>query len=166
MESTVNMEVNFIDQFLSRNEQEIVLNYCLSASYHYGEQDNPDTPVTGMIHNIPETEFVYKLFRKTIADKVDEVRQMKLYRMYINCFVPAENPYYHIDGEGLTFLYYPNVDWDLQQGGETQFYIDESIYGIVPKPNRMVVFDGMILHRATSFRNQHRFTVAIKYSPQ
>ena len=86
--------------------------------------------------------------------------------MYINCFVPGENPYYHIDGEGLTFLYYPNLDWDVQQGGETQFYIDENIYGIIPKPNRMVVFDGMILHRATSFRNQHRFTVAIKYSPQ
>jgi len=26
-----------------------------------------------------------------------------------------------------------------------------------------VVFDGMIQHRATSFRDKHRFSIAIKY---
>ena len=31
--------------------------------------DNGDGIVTGMIHNIPETEFVYKLFRKKLMDK-------------------------------------------------------------------------------------------------
>ena len=160
------MEVNFIDDFLEQKEQQIVLNYCENAPYHYGEQDDKDLPVTGMIHNIPETEFVYKLFRKHIQDRIEVVRNMKLYRMYVNCFAPQENPFFHIDGEGLTFLYYPNLDWHVQEGGETQFYIDENIYGIIPKPNRLVGFDGMILHRATSFRSMHRFTVAIKYSPQ
>ena len=65
--------------------------------------------------------------------------------------------------EGITFLYYPNWEWELQEGGETQFYIDGNILGVPPVPNRLVVFDGMIQHRATSFRNKHRFTIAIKY---
>ena len=86
--------------------------------------------------------------------------------MYINCFAPNENPYFHTDGEGVTFLHYANDRFDLQEGGETQFYVDENIYGVIPIPNRLVMFDGRILHRATSFRNGHRFTVAIKYSPQ
>jgi hypothetical protein len=51
----------------------------------------------------------------------------------------------------------------VQEGGETQFIVDNEIYGVTPVPNRMVYFDASILHRATSFRNRHRFTVAIKY---
>ena len=45
-----------------------------------------------------------------------------------------------------------------------KFYINNDIYGITPVPNRMVVFDANIQHRATTFRNDHRFTVAIKYT--
>ena len=34
---------------------------------------------------------------------------------------------------------------------------------IVPKPNRLVGFDANISHRATTFRKDHRFTIAIKF---
>ena len=156
-------EINFDDSFLNDKEFEIVTDYCFSAKYSYGESDNGDGIVTGMVHEIPETEFVYKLFRKKLLDKCPFLSEMKLYRMYINCFAPCENPYFHTDGNGLTFLYYINDDWNLQDGGETQFYMDGNIYGITPIPNRLVMFDGMIPHRATSFRNHHRFTIAIKY---
>jgi hypothetical protein len=156
-------EINFDDSFLNDKEFEIVTDYCFSAKYSYGESDNGDGIVTGMVHEIPETEFVYKLFRKKLLDKCPFLSEMKLYRMYINCFAPCENPYFHTDGKGLTFLYYINDDWNLQDGGETQFYVDGNIYGITPIPNRLVMFDGMIPHRATSFRNRHRFTIAIKY---
>jgi hypothetical protein len=48
-------------------------------------------------------------------------------------------------------------------GGETQFVIDDEIKGVFPIPNRMVMFNANILHRATTFRSRHRFTLAIKY---
>jgi len=84
--------------------------------------------------------------------------------MYVNCFVPCERPYFHTDGdEGVTFLYYPNMKWDKDDGGETQFLMNDDLYGVLPIPNRMVVFSANLLHRATTFRNDHRFTVAIKY---
>lgn len=160
------MEINFDDSFLEDREFKIVHDYCLNAPYRYGESDNGDGIVTGMVHEIPETEFVYKLFRKKLMDKCSFLSKMKLYRMYVNCFSPNENPYFHTDGEGITFLYYVNDQWDLQDGGETQFYVDGNIYGITPVPNRLVMFHGMIPHRATSFRYGHRFTIAIKYAPQ
>ena len=159
------MNINYDDKFFNDVEHQIIYDYCMGAEYSYGESDNKGLPVTGMIHNIPETEFVYKIMKKTIYDRHEKVQQMKLYRMYVNCFAPNENPYFHTDGDkGLTFLYYPNMNWDLQEGGETQFYINNDIYGITPVPNRMVVFDANIQHRATTFRNDHRFTVAIKYT--
>jgi len=33
----------------------------------------------------------------------------------------------------------------------------------VPLPNRLMMFDARLLHRATSFRDRHRFTIAVKY---
>ena len=55
--------------------------------------------------------------------------------------------------------------YEYTQFTETQFYIDGEIRGVVPISNRMVYFDANILHRATTFRDRHRFTVAIKYMP-
>lgn len=161
-----NIEINFSDQFFTETEQKVIYEYCIRAPYHYGESDNGDNYMTGMVHNIPEIEFIYKLIAKTLYDRVEFIRNMRLYRMYINCFAPSEKPNFHIDGEGYTFLYYPHFeDIDLNEGGETQFLVDNNIYGIRPVSNRMVIFNGMIPHRATAFRSQYRFSIAIKYSP-
>ena len=84
--------------------------------------------------------------------------------MYVNCFAPSENPHFHVDGiHGITILYYVNDEWEIEMGGETQFLIDDEIRGILPFPNRLVYFDANILHKATSYRTGHRFTLALKY---
>lgn len=156
--------INYSDDFFTQKEQEIIFNYCKSAKYTYGERDNDNTMVTGMVHNIPNTEFVYKLISKTLYDRVEFIRDMKLYRMYVNCFAPMEMPYFHTDGDGYTFLYYPDpAIFELDEGGETQFVVEGNIMGVMPISNRMTIFDGTIEHRATPFRTKHRFTVAIKY---
>lgn len=156
--------INYSDNFFTQKEQHIIYEYCLSAKYSYGERDNDNGPVTGMTHNIPETEFIYKLIAKTLYDRVEFIRDMNLYRMYINCFSPSELPDFHTDGQGYTFLYYPDPQiHELNEGGETQFIVDGNIMGVMPISNRMVIFDGTIIHRATPFRSSHRFTVAIKY---
>jgi hypothetical protein len=154
--------IEVTDNFLSQEEFNFVLEYCKSSVYIYGEADDENHPPTGMIHNISETEPIYNLFETKLKGLVTN---LKLYRMYINCFAPSENPYFHTDGsnEEVTFLYYPNETWDLDDGGETQFFIDERLYGILPIPNRLVAFNASLLHKATSFYDRHRFSVAIKY---
>ena len=52
----------------------------------------------------------------------------------------------------------------VHDGGETQFLIDDEIKGVLPLPNRIIGFDANLLHRATSFRDNHRFTLAAKFS--
>lgn len=156
--------LNYSDDFFTETEQRRIAEYCLSAKYSYGEKDNSNTPVTGMTHNIPESELVYKLIAKTLYDRVEFIRDLKLYRMYVNCFAPSEEPYFHTDGQGFTFLYYPiQRIHNLDDGGETFFVVDGDLMGIMPISNRMVIFDAGIMHKATSYRNDHRFTIAIKY---
>lgn len=158
--------IEVIDNFLSQEEFNFVLYYSKSALYAYGETDDETRPPLGLVHNILKSKKIYKLFENKTQKFVPNY---KLYRMYINCFAPSENPYFHIDccdekdDNEVTFLYYPNETWDLDDGGETQFFIDERIYGIVPIPNRLIYFNANILHRATSFRDRHRFSIALKY---
>ena len=115
--------MEIIDNFLERKDVEFVFKYCFASSYAYGETDNMTTPPTGMIHHIKSSETIYNLFESKIRDSYDIVQGMNLYRMYINCFAPSENPYFHKDGDnGLTFLYYfTNHVWGVHDGGETQF---------------------------------------------
>ena len=66
-------EINVIDSFLTQREFERVVDYCHNARYTHGEVDQEGSPTTGMVHEIPETEFVYKLLRKTVFDRFPDV---------------------------------------------------------------------------------------------
>ena len=182
------MDIRAIDNFLLGDHFNEVLTYCKSATYLYGETDEVETTgienfCVGMVHQLfsiddfekesvalESRNKIIQLFRKECESQFPELNGFELIRMYINCFAPSENPYFHIDSavpeiKSLTCLYYANDAWSLDDGGETQFYKDNILYGIPPEPNRMVIFDGRIKHKATSFRNKHRFTVALKYVP-
>ena len=176
--------ISIHDNFLPKEEQDFVINYCLESPYFSGITDNPDTPATGMYSPIYEDHSVFDSLK--ITEKLDPhklfnifeskiqqqfshlIENMILGEMYFNSFAPTEIPYFHIDidakNKGTTFLYYANQEWNMHDGGETQFLINDEIYGVLPIPNRMIVFDASILHRATSFRNRFRFTLAARYS--
>ena len=154
--------IDVYNNFLSGEDHSRVLSYCMSAAYFYGETDNPDTPPTGMTHEIMQKTSIHKLLHDKTQSLVHG--ELRLYRMYINCFAPRELTHFHTDGDrGITFLYYPQNDWKPDDGGETQIYVGEDLQGLVPKPNRLIMFDAHLLHRATPFRNRHRFTIAVKY---
>ena len=94
----------------------------------------------------------------------ESLKNMNLYRMYMNLFIPNENPSFHIDGKNtVTCLYYLNPSLDPNEGGETQFLINEEIKGVISKPGRLTIFDGGLLHRATSFKSHPRLTLAFKF---
>ncbi len=157
--------IRVVDQAFSSEEHLAILQYCRKASYHYGERDKAALPPTGMVSEIDSENPLFMVIAGKILEKFPEVVNLSIYRMYVNCFAPGENPYFHVDGpSGVTVLYYPEEAWDRDEGGETQFLIDGEIRGVLPLPNRLVLFDAAMVHKATSFRARHRFTVAVKCS--
>lgn len=159
-------EISVFDNLFSKNEYNTILDWCLNAFYQYGEKDDNHLNPTGMICNINHNEDIYKLIVNRISEICLEVKSLSPYRVYVNCFASSENPRFHRDSSdlGLTFLYYIDTfDWKPDDGGETQFLIDDNIYGVIPIANRLCRFDSRLLHRATSFRDRHRFTIAVKY---
>jgi hypothetical protein len=180
------MEIRAVDNFLPDDKFVEVIRYCKSSTYLYGEVDEMEnvgneTFCVGMVHQMSplhdfEKEYaeienknkIIDLFTEECKTQFPEIEDYILTRMYVNCFAPCENPYFHIDSalpdlKSYTCLFYANDKWNLDDGGETQFYVNNILYGVPPEPNRMVLFDGRIKHRATSFRNRHRFTIALKY---
>ena len=155
-------DIRITDDFLNEASHNEVFEYCLNATYSLGEADRDDVPPVGMYHEIPKEHHICNWFRDGILKHIPNGYIIE--RMYINCFHPSDIPYWHTDSEkdNWTFLYYPNKEWELDDGGETHFLIDDGCYAMPPLPNRMVMFDARIKHRATSFRDRHRFSVAIK----
>lgn len=156
--------INYVDNFLTKNEQERVFNYCLRSPYFYGEKDDTNHQPTGLVSDIAKDHWITKLLTRRCEETFEFLTDMKMYRMYINIFAPNEKAHYHIDGKrGYTLLYYPHLEWKLDNGGATEFYLEGNLQGIHPVPNRIAIFEANILHRATPFTDQHRFTIAIKY---
>ena len=168
--------IKVFDNFLDKDEEKSVLEYVSKSSFIWGEIDDKGLPTTGMCHDIPEEQNIYRLFDIKVRESYRPIRKSHLYRMVINCFAPREIPYFHIDGDtGMTFIYYigsSSLDlipssgdkWEYNDGGETQIIVNDEIKGILPLPNRLVGFDANLIHRATPFRDKHRFTLAVKFN--
>lgn len=156
--------VKIIDNFFDKDTHKNIWGYCNNVSYKVGEKDGPNTLPTGGVFEIELDNDLFNFLDSNLKNKFSELNNLTCYRSYINCFSPSENPYFHIDSsKGYTCLFYPNLEFELDEGGETQFLIDNEIKGVLPIPNRMVLFNANIKHKATSFRTKHRFTLAIKY---
>lgn len=161
------MSIVISDNFFDVDSHKSIFEFCQNTKYEVGETDMPGGPVTGMISNISPDSSYYSSFDLAIRKDFKQVEGKKIFRMYINLFTSNENPYFHLDGDegqdAKTFLYYPNLSWDINDGGETQFLVNDEIVGILPKPNRLIMFNAEIWHRATSFRDKLRYTIAVKY---
>jgi Rps23 Pro-64 3,4-dihydroxylase Tpa1-like proline 4-hydroxylase len=171
------MDIEIVDNFLPEFEAEKVLDECRSANYLYGESDSQldcekKLPPTGMTSHLDYDDYISKVLNEKIQIKFPSLYCGKVNaRYYINCYSPGEVSYFHTDCDstsewydsGYTLLYYPNKNLDINEGGETQFYVDGKIIGIPSVYNRLVKFRVPILHRATPFKSHHRFSIALKF---
>tara|TARA_B100000131_G_scaffold93819_1_gene90754 strand:+ start:3741 stop:4349 length:609 start_codon:yes stop_codon:yes gene_type:complete len=156
--------------------------YIRRADYHYGEGDNEGQGPTGLTAQSfyydndgsttyvdDDTKMIFDCFTKAIELRYENFwTEHQIYRLYGNCFAPREYANFHVDcdddSDQFTFLYYPEHEheYSLDEGGWTEFFIDDKIIGVPPIPNSMVKFTSQILHRASPLRSHTRFTVALK----
>ena len=164
-------EICVYDDIFSEDEVERIRKLLLfECPFFYGVGDNPRQTPTGMTYDFKspalpiEVKDLLDFLILKIFEKNEKIKNKRIYLVRSNLFIPGENPYFHPDGDDkITCLYYINPDYDPDEGGETQFLIDNEIKGIRPKLGRLVIFDGSLVHRATSFRTHPRLTLAITF---
>jgi hypothetical protein len=158
------MNIKIIDDVFSLEERNVIWNTCITSDYKYGEADTTGGHPTGVVCDMDTSSITSAIILNKIKGLVE---YSNVYRMFINCFAPYENPIFHRDCEEddskLSIIYYPRHSYDIEDGGETQFLnSDDTVFGVMPKPNRIVIFDSNLIHKATSHKSKHKFTIVIK----
>ena len=118
---------------------------------------------------LPTDPFFLRL--RAIAEKLFPGEGLRDIRAYVNSAIKSDSYYIHRDcpenRNDVTVLYYANLNWQPDWGGETIFYKDDNdaVLAVSPRPGRLVVSRGAILHRGTVPTHdcdEARLTIAYK----
>jgi hypothetical protein len=138
------------------------------------EKSRPDVPGLVAAADIDPallTKNAFFLRLRSVAENVFPGEVLRDLRAYVNSAVYGDSYYTHRDcppeRKDVTVLYYANLTWQADWGGETLFYNDENdaVLAVSPRPGRLVVSRGSILHRATVPTRgcyEERYTIAYK----
>jgi hypothetical protein len=89
----------------------------------------------------------------------------RIIRSYVNGQTFGQFGDFHSDDGEETYLYYLDKDWNIDDGGATEFRMaNDTTVCVYPKFNRMCKFDSAIFHRSMPNRNfkKLRMTLAFK----
>jgi len=96
---------------------------------------------------------VLALWHDAIVKRTRETfpsRRLAIGRIHCNNHLYGDLQHAHTDiAPGVTALYFANPEWQEDWQGETVFYdrAGEPFHAVAPKPGRLLLFDGGIVHR-------------------
>ena len=147
------------------------------AAFTRTEVARPET--TGYKHWATEIKLealvqqpIFELTRRAVLGFAAPGFAYRPYRAYTNVASYGDMLFSHTDclpdQHDLTALWYLCDQWDLEWGGETLFYDahDEVACAVMPRPGRLVVFDGAIKHVGRPPNRicyAPRYTFAVKF---
>lgn len=125
--------------------------------------------------------YTYKDFENTLIleklpDEVKERHDLKIEYCddcMVNLCTPSDRFHPHVDNDsnGWTMIYYMNMSWHSEWGGDTVFLTEDAKeieFVSMYKPGRMVLFDPKIPHiirPSTTLAPYFRLTLATKFIP-
>jgi SM-20-related protein len=142
--------------------------------YQRKEKSRADVPAAASSADIAQAALQVDPFflrLRQVAEQMFPGELLRDQRAYVNSSVFGDMYYTHRDCTAhrnhVTILYYVNLDWQTDWGGETIFYDDdkEAQLVVAPKAGRMVISRGAILHRGTvptRACHEERYTIAYK----
>lgn len=115
---------------------------------------------------------IFKITERAVRTFAQPGVSYRPYRAYTNVASYGDMLFTHTDclpeQHDLTALWYLCQSWDIEWGGETMFFDaqDDIACAVIPKPGRLVVFDGAIKHVGRPPNRicyAPRYTFAIKF---
>lgn len=171
--------VRIYDDLIAAPQIKQLTNAFLAANFVCDEVARPDTfAVRHWALNIPlETAAQLVVYQPTltVVRDFDGGERYRVYRCYCNYAAYGDMLFTHTDAQpsakGLTALWYIAPEWNVEWGGETLLYNSDqdAEAAITPKPGRLLVFDGSILHVGRPPNRicyAPRYTLAFKLEPE
>ena len=161
-------KIKVIDQFLQKEDQEKIFN-IISKSKNWSFTGGGDGDYFWHVDEFEKDTY----FSQYIFSKVEKYinKKCEILRVYANGQTAGQNGCPHLDNvddKAITFLYYPNPNWDVRWQGHLHFLdSNEIVRTINYKSNRAVMFNGNIMHYAEAPHrcyNYLRISLAYKLS--
>ena len=153
------MEIDIYDDFFSEEIHKEIYNMLIHSnqwSFAGGGFPNRFWHIDGL----EENQFFRSYLFKIICDKLD--RSFDVNRIYCNGQTACQSGTPHPDDGDITLLYYPNLKWEVMDGGALFFMEDKEVMKTVSyKPNRAVTFPSNIWHYAEA---PSRFVTDVRIS--
>ena len=116
--------------------------------------------------NLEEEDYFNTFLFEKIKEALDFKDGVRVRRIYANGQTAGQCGSPHKDDGDFTFLYYPNLEWKVEDQGHLFFFKDEEVSRVIQyKPNRALVFPAKIMHYADApsrFYNGLRISLAYK----
>lgn len=171
-----NKSIHIFDDVVDFHYKNNTFTFIKNSRFRIGWSDREDTKVHEYVYSTYTME-EYSRVNPIIHCKddecgqtmVDALKQKRWTKTMVNLSTQTEPHFIHTH-DGITLLYYVNLDWDESFGGETIFYkedLSEIVYTSKYTPGRIIIFDGTIPHtfRAqSSLGPRYRFTMATIYN--
>lgn len=149
---------------------------ALVRTLHYvrKEKSRPGVPGLAAVSDIPTERIPTDPFLRSLRQMVERLLPDERFsdqRAYVNCSIYGDSYYLHRDckpdEQHVTALYYANLEWQADWGGETIYYNDDedAELAITPRPGRLVIARGALLHRGNVPSRscyEERYTLAYK----
>ena len=150
--------ITVYDKVFNPKEQKLIYDNCLGAPYSIGWNDTPESRESHFHCGLGLANWQNRHQDKDLAEFLTTLENSEPYqkninknleKTVINCDTIADSHTLHDHKNQEVILYYACLDWKDGWGGETFFYNDkeEIIFASPYTPNRMIVFDGDLLHR-------------------
>ena len=178
------MKIEIFDDVFDRNYANSIWHFIQNSAFSlgWGDDEIPEHSSYINMHctfsdvDIDNLGIKPKLLETPIAKHMDG----KLVKVVINIASPGQTFFDHthigdwsasmINRSPKVLLYYPNLEWRREWGGETMFYTmnnKEIERAVEYKPNRLVVFDGERPHSVrppTAHSPFLRFTLSMFFT--
>ncbi|MCY3626988.1 MAG: 2OG-Fe(II) oxygenase [Gammaproteobacteria bacterium] len=166
-------ELFVIDGLFINKEIQVIYDDVISKPYFRTECDSKSDPypVFASEFDITKANSIFDAKISLMTKRCFPDEQFIVGRSYVNHIVYGDMEFPHTDcrepKKNVTALCFVNKKWDYRWGGETKFFDKkkEIVQSVVPRPGRLVLFRGAILHCATvqtRICKESRLTWAIK----
>ena len=172
-----NKRAFLIDQFVDAANQDALHEHFKKLPYRFIDYDRDDTEfLKHLVHYFSEEDYQSDPFIAQLLARAGEflnahgIATQGVERIYANFNLFGDFQLAHADGDVWTALMFVNARWNADWGGDFLLYeegADPIALAIPPKPGRMVIFDGTILHRGgvpSKFCLDARISLAIKFN--
>ena len=167
--------ITIYDNVFDWDTNKLLFLKCLKAPYIIGWEDSfiekesfMHSPISSEMWIRKEEDQSLKDFLDPLANSIPfkNLKEENIDKTIVNCDTIADSHTQHIHKNQEVILYYANTEWKDGWGGETFFYDatgKDIVYTSSYTPNRMIHFDGEIVHRfasPTKIGPKYRFSIS------